>query len=85
MIDLTNANLVDNNGDECMKSINKKYVDIVFIFTWKTSLTSKLIFPSNWKIQPLIFVDENKDHIPNEYGKLNFKNIINFPMVGHKL
>ena len=53
----------------------KKCVDIVFIFTWKTSLFPKFKFPSECKIHTLIFVDENKDHISNEYRKLNLKNI----------
>ena len=40
----------------------------------ETSLSPKFTFPSKCKIQPHIFVDENKDHILNEYGKLNFQN-----------
>ena len=54
----------------------KKCVDIVFIFTWKIGLSPKFNFPCECTFQPLIFVDDNKDHIPNEYEKLNFKNII---------
>ena len=42
----------------------QKCIHIIFIFTWKTSLSPKFNFPSKCKIQPLIFVDENKDHIP---------------------
>ena len=68
--------MVDINGDECTKSINKKFIDIIFIFTWKIGLSLKFNFSYEYKIQLFIFVDENKNHIHNDYEKLNFKNII---------
>ena len=49
---------------------------ILYLFLHGKKFIFNLNFPPQCKIQPLIFVDENKDHIPNEYGKLNLKNII---------
>ena len=54
----------------------QKCVDSIFLFTWKTSLSPKSNFASKCEIQPLIFVNENKDHIHNQYVKSNSKNII---------